>query len=343
MTPTLRHRRLRRSRARLLALLGVGCVVLPPWTVYLAVSLPDQYDAQQWKLVWVGYDVALLGCLAAAGWLGLRRRRAAVPVLAVTATLLLCDAWFDVMLDWNGPGWWTSILMAVLVELPLAGFLLVRAGAALTVAKPWREINERDVREVLTHPVRRRILRELSSSGTDTPARLAEALDLPAAAVEEHLRELADNGFVLPVPGAGGPSRWRGLGQDLRLPERDQLDADTLEVFERLWRLRAAEEMALFARVLRRFSYPDAWHRGSRGGLHLTLVELEAFFEDYLELLTRYGQKRSAATPGTRQIAVRFYAFPLWDPADDAGPGPSSSATPPDETVSRLPSRSGPG
>ena len=55
-----------RTRGSLLALLIGGAAVLPPWIVYLAVSLPDQHDAEQWKLVWVGFDIALLGCLAVA-------------------------------------------------------------------------------------------------------------------------------------------------------------------------------------------------------------------------------------------------------------------------------------
>src|SRR3989440_6135653 len=110
------HVRLRRSRGRLLALLAGAAVVLPPWIVYLAVSLPDQHDSGQWKLVWVGFDIALLACLVAAGWLGARRRRRAVPVLVATATLMLCDAWFDVMLSWHAADWWTSIVMAVAGE-----------------------------------------------------------------------------------------------------------------------------------------------------------------------------------------------------------------------------------
>jgi hypothetical protein len=37
-----------------------------------------------------------------------RRRRAAVPLLAAMAALLLCDAWFDVVLDWTSPDRWTK-------------------------------------------------------------------------------------------------------------------------------------------------------------------------------------------------------------------------------------------
>src|SRR2546421_1233514 len=111
------HVRLRRSRGRLLALLVGAAVVLPPWIVYLAMSLPDQHDSEQWKLVWVGFDVALLACLVAAGWLGARRRRGAVPVLVATARLMLCDAWLDVMLSWHAADWRTTDVMSDSVDL----------------------------------------------------------------------------------------------------------------------------------------------------------------------------------------------------------------------------------
>lgn len=128
-----------RPRRRLLALLTGCAVVLVPWTGYLAATLPARHTTGQWKFAWVGFDVALLICLAAAAWLGWRRRRAAVPALVATAALLLADAWFDVLLDWGGADpldGWTSLAMAVLVEIPLAVFLLLRARLLLPADAP---------------------------------------------------------------------------------------------------------------------------------------------------------------------------------------------------------------
>jgi hypothetical protein len=70
--------------------------------------------------------------------LGLRRRRAAVPLLAATAALLCADAWFDVVLDWGGPDQWMSVLMALLLELPVAILLMAYARKAL--GKPVRQM-----------------------------------------------------------------------------------------------------------------------------------------------------------------------------------------------------------
>lgn len=72
-------------RRFLLFFLGAAAVCLVSWIVYLANTLPDQFDTGQWRAAWVGFDVALLGCFASAAWLGVRRRRAAVPLLAATS------------------------------------------------------------------------------------------------------------------------------------------------------------------------------------------------------------------------------------------------------------------
>jgi hypothetical protein len=116
---------LRRRHA--LEVLVVSCVVLIPWTAYLGFSLPVHYVARQWRLTWVGFDVGLLLALAGTAYFGWRRRQAVIPLAITTAVLLVCDAWFDIMLDWGTAGVWWSVASAVFVELPLAAFLLSRA------------------------------------------------------------------------------------------------------------------------------------------------------------------------------------------------------------------------
>ncbi len=60
----------------------------------------------------------------------------------ITATLLVCDAWFDVVLDWGTRHVAVSIATALLAELPLAG-LLVRVAVRLIRAVQrarWAEL-----------------------------------------------------------------------------------------------------------------------------------------------------------------------------------------------------------
>ncbi|MEU8931623.1 hypothetical protein AB0D30_17230 [Streptomyces sp. NPDC048409] len=111
------------------------CVfVLVPWTVYLAFSLPHRFEARYWPMVWVGFDIMLLVSLAAAGVAVLLRRQALIPLSFVAATLLVCDAWFDVSLNVGGDDVWESVASAVLVELPLACLLVLRARRVLKIS-----------------------------------------------------------------------------------------------------------------------------------------------------------------------------------------------------------------
>ncbi|MEU9455080.1 hypothetical protein [Streptomyces sp. NPDC048277] len=124
----------RRRHRRAVGQLSLCVFVLVPWTVYLAVSLPDRFEARYWPMVWVGFDVMLFVSLAAAGVAVWLRRQALVPVSFVAATLLVCDAWFDVSLSWGRDDVWGSIASAVLVELPLAFLLVMRARRVLKIS-----------------------------------------------------------------------------------------------------------------------------------------------------------------------------------------------------------------
>jgi hypothetical protein len=86
-----------RLRRLFLATVTTASLVLIPWIGYLAASLPDRHVAGQWKAAWVGFDIVLVGFLAGTAWCAWRRRQLLVPAAIITATLLICDAWFDVL------------------------------------------------------------------------------------------------------------------------------------------------------------------------------------------------------------------------------------------------------
>jgi hypothetical protein len=103
------------------------CIVLAAWIGVLAVTLPRYYRAGGWRGAWVGFDVAELAAFAATGWAAWRRRQVLIVCLVVLATLLCCDAWFDVVLDSRTSGFWVSLASALLIELPLAAVAIVGA------------------------------------------------------------------------------------------------------------------------------------------------------------------------------------------------------------------------
>ena len=93
------------------------------WTVYLAGSLPSRQLSPNYAAAWTGFDVILLCALASTAYFALRRSRYLSSAATSTATLLVVDAWFDVMTT-PGDQRWQSLLLAVAVELPLAALCL---------------------------------------------------------------------------------------------------------------------------------------------------------------------------------------------------------------------------
>ena len=96
-----------------------GAVILIPWIV-LMFTVPQVVNvSRRWELVWGGFDCFLvLGFAVTAFRLITRSPRGAVTA-AMTGTMLLIDAWFDVLTTHRG-GQVISILMAVFAEIPCA-------------------------------------------------------------------------------------------------------------------------------------------------------------------------------------------------------------------------------
>lgn len=98
----------------------IAAVILIPWTAWLFYELPPHHVANHWRLAWGGFDIALALCLAGTALLVLRRSPVAEITATMTATLLVCDAWFDVLTSRGTSQVVQAAVLAVLVELPLA-------------------------------------------------------------------------------------------------------------------------------------------------------------------------------------------------------------------------------
>jgi hypothetical protein len=101
--------RVKRLRARFLFVLVTCCTGLGAWIVYLAVSLPTGYRSKGWSAAWVGFDILLLLALAGTLLAAILGRQILIMFAVATATLLLCDAWFDIVLDWGTSDVWGSL------------------------------------------------------------------------------------------------------------------------------------------------------------------------------------------------------------------------------------------
>jgi hypothetical protein len=102
----------------------VMAAVLVPWTIFLGISLPPKYDAGHWNVLWTGFDVGLIVVLGYAAWAAWFHRQVLATTAIVAGTLLLCDAWFDIVTSIGRPDQWVTLLTGFGVELPLAVFFL---------------------------------------------------------------------------------------------------------------------------------------------------------------------------------------------------------------------------
>jgi hypothetical protein len=95
-------------------------VALLPWTIWLASSLDPNHETTRWDLAWSGFDTALAVLFlltALAAWL----RSPWVGIAAgATGTLLVTDAWFDVVLESHSDELRIAIFFAAFAELPVA-------------------------------------------------------------------------------------------------------------------------------------------------------------------------------------------------------------------------------
>ena len=67
------------ARRWFIRFLAACCLGLIPWTIGLAVSLPRTYVTANWRVLWTGFDVVLLGCLAVTAWGLWKQRQILVP------------------------------------------------------------------------------------------------------------------------------------------------------------------------------------------------------------------------------------------------------------------------
>src|SRR5438094_3525837 len=145
------------------ALFALAGLALLPWTIWLAASLPPHHETAQWDLAWSGFDtgLALMFLLTAfAAWL---RSPWVGACAAALGTLLIADAWFDVVLESHYDERRMAVLLAVFVELPVAAvcfwiayrteqFLARIVGAASHLAAAHESAAEGDLVRVLEIP-----------------------------------------------------------------------------------------------------------------------------------------------------------------------------------------------
>src|SRR5579864_82456 len=101
-------------------LYGLLAVITVPWTVFLGITLPTHHLSHHWDVSWVGLDLTIVAMLLLNALFSYRESKWLVMSATATSTLLITDAWFDVMSEHSGHPLTEAIILAILVEIPLA-------------------------------------------------------------------------------------------------------------------------------------------------------------------------------------------------------------------------------
>ncbi len=99
-------------------------LLLIPWVVHLAFTLPRHTGTPHYRLAWIGFDSVLVLALARVAYLAIRKSPLMVNVTSGTAVLLVVDAWFDVLTAHRGAERMEAVAAALLLELPIAALTL---------------------------------------------------------------------------------------------------------------------------------------------------------------------------------------------------------------------------
>jgi DNA-binding transcriptional ArsR family regulator len=188
---------------------------------------------------------------------------------------------------------------------------------------------DNDQLRALAHPLRIRILDELSMYGPLTASGLAERLGESSGATSYHLRQLEKVGLVEEEHGKGSARErwWKRRAGSISLPDPADFpegSADRLAA-----RLLGDESIRGRDLVFREFLAQDdgalseEWQRVAvidTINLRLLPEQLEALVNDIDEVLWKYiDAYKKTPSPGARPVQLQLNAFPLARGGEVAG------------------------
>jgi DNA-binding transcriptional ArsR family regulator len=166
--------------------------------------------------------------------------------------------------------------------------------------------------KAMSHPLRREMLRYLGQHGSASSTTLAAALGESTGTTSYHLRVLAAAGVIEEVPEqTNGRERWwRTIAVDLREPDYDSLSEHDRAALDEWRATQIPSERALFDRFVLEARKHGQWTKASRANGYYTAEGLDAFMNDYIALLNKYGHSAEDAPPGARPMQLRMFYLP---------------------------------
>jgi DNA-binding transcriptional ArsR family regulator len=210
------------------------------------------------------------------------------------------------------------------------------AGNSLSPEAPGErhslELRDPRALRAMAHPVRLRIMDELTQAGRATATELAEWIGESAANCSWHLRQLAQYGFIEEAGGGVGRQRpWKIAAQSSFHVRTSELDPEMSRAADAATEVLLGRELYAY-RAWResRLKAPQAWQDASfltHSVVWLTAEELAAFKRDFDVLMERHFLTRAAADPSERRPDAQIVRLVTW--AVPGGAAAAAQAPPP--------------
>jgi DNA-binding transcriptional ArsR family regulator len=171
-------------------------------------------------------------------------------------------------------------------------------------------LHDPTVLRAIAHPLRSRILQELSASGSMRAADIAAELGIPANQASFHLRQLAKYGLVEEDPDAARDRRdrvWKAVGDDRLVISMGELEqAPGGKAAARVFR---AQKSAWAHQVVEAAYSPErqegVYKSVTEQSLRLTKDEAQDLAAELDAVLTRW-EKRTRGRDGSRRTYLLF-------------------------------------
>ena len=94
------------------------------WLMYLRFTLPKTYNAQHWRMAWIGFDTGLFVSVVLTIVSHFQRNARAINSAIVSSTFLFIDSWFDVITATKGIDRISAFILAFAIQIPLGIYLI---------------------------------------------------------------------------------------------------------------------------------------------------------------------------------------------------------------------------
>ncbi|MBF6331007.1 ArsR/SmtB family transcription factor [Nocardia transvalensis] len=164
----------------------------------------------------------------------------------------------------------------------------------------------------LAHPLRGQILRYLGTHGDANSTTLAEFLGESTGTTSYHLRKLAESRLIEEIPekSQGRERWWRALPFSHTTPDPASMTPSEYAAAEHLAKLKIGADIDRYLRANQEWTGPTGWSQVQRHACYMTHDQLQAFMDDYMDLVERHSHQRTDAPPDARAMALRFFAVP---------------------------------